>query len=97
MNIKIKPLAYCAAAFSFAAITLSSCKHYLDLNPVSSFGPDVVFGTVANAQKAVLGAYQELAGDNGYGIRISMYFPYDNEGRMGAGGHDDGDSRDISR
>jgi len=97
MNIKIKPLAYCAAAFSVLAITLGSCKHYLDLNPVSSFGPDAVFGTVANAQKAVLGAYQELAGDNGYGIRISMYLPYDEDCMMGAGGHDDGDRRDISR
>jgi hypothetical protein len=44
-----------------------------------------------------LGAYQDLAGDNGYGIRVSMYFPYDNDCMMGAGGHGDGDRRDISR
>jgi len=76
---------------------LSSCKKYLDLNPISSFGPETVFGTVENAQKAVLGAYQEMTGDQGYGIRISMYFPYDNDVMMGAGGHGDNDRRDIGR
>lgn len=88
---------YFLAILLGASALLSSCKHYLDVNPVSSFGPDAVFGTVANAQKAVLGAYQELTGDNGYGIRISMYFPYDNDLMMGAGGHNDGDRRDIGR
>ncbi|SEA38709.1 Starch-binding associating with outer membrane [Arachidicoccus rhizosphaerae] len=97
MNIKIKSFANWLTCFSTAVLLMGSCKHYLDLNPVSSFGPDVVFGTVENAQKAVLGAYQDLAGDNGYGIRISMYFPYDNDCMMGAGGHGDGDRRDISR
>ncbi|KAA9038045.1 RagB/SusD family nutrient uptake outer membrane protein [Ginsengibacter hankyongi] len=80
-----------------AGVQLSSCKKYLDLQPVSSFGPETVFGTVANAQKAVLGAYQEMTGDQGYGIRVSMYFPYDNDEMMGAGGHGDNDRRDIGR
>ena len=78
-------------------VQLSSCKKYLNLSPVSSFGPETVFGTVANAQKAVLGAYQEMTGDQGYGIRVSMYFPYDNDEMMGAGGHGDNDRRDIGR
>jgi starch-binding outer membrane protein, SusD/RagB family len=76
---------------------LSSCKKYLALDPISSFGPETVFGTVANAQKAVLGAYQEMTGDQGYGIRISMYYPFDNDLMMGAGGHGDNDRRDIGR
>lgn len=80
-----------------AGFQLSSCKKYLNLDPISSFGPETVFGTVANAQKAVLGAYQEMTGDQGYGIRISMYFPYDNDVMMGAGGHGDNDRRDIGR
>jgi len=96
-NIKIKPLAYYVAAFSLIAATLSSCSHYLDLNPVSSFGPNTVFGTVANAQAAVLGAYQSLAGDYGYGTRLSMYYPYDEDCIMGAGGQGDGDRRDMAR
>lgn len=95
--MKIKTIIYYALFLSIGVLSLSSCKKYLTLNPVSSFGPDAVFGTVANAQKAVFGAYQEMTGDNGYGIRISMYFPYDNDLMMGAGGHNDGDRRDIGR
>ncbi|HEX5553647.1 MAG TPA: RagB/SusD family nutrient uptake outer membrane protein [Chitinophagaceae bacterium] len=78
-------------------LSLTSCKDYLTLNPISSFGPDAVFGTVANAQKAVFGTYQELSGDQAYGIRVSMYFPFDNDLMMGAGGHNDNDRRDIGR
>ncbi|MGN6248281.1 MAG: RagB/SusD family nutrient uptake outer membrane protein [Ginsengibacter sp.] len=97
--MKIKSFSYPLIAISvlITGIQLSSCKKYLDLNPISSFGPETVFGTVANAQKAVLGAYQEMSGDQGYGIRISMYFPYDNDVMMGAGGHGDNDRRDIGR
>ena len=97
--MKLKSFSYSLIAISvlITGMQLSSCKKYLDLNPISSFGPETVFGTVANAQKAVLGAYQEMTGDQGYGIRISMYFPYDNDEMMGAGGHGDNDRRDIGR
>lgn len=97
MKIKSFSLTLMAIVALLTGIGISSCKKYLDLNPVSSFGPETVFGTVANAQKAVLGAYQEMAGDQGYGIRVSMYFPYDNDLMMGAGGHGDNDRRDIGR
>ena len=97
--MKIKSFSYPLIAITvlITGMQLSSCKKYLNLNPISSFGPETVFGTVANAQKAVLGAYQEMTGDQGYGIRISMYFPYDNDVMMGAGGHGDNDRRDIGR
>ena len=97
--MKIKSFSYPLIAITvfITVIQISSCKKYLDLKPISSFGPETVFGTVANAQKAVLGAYQEMTGDQGYGIRVSMYFPYDNDVMMGAGGHGDNDRRDIGR
>jgi hypothetical protein len=77
---------------------LISCKKYLQVDPVSSFGSDYVFSNVANAQKAVLGAYAPLTGDNGYGIRISMYYPYDEDIMMGQGGtpYPDNERRDIA-
>ncbi len=77
---------------------LISCKKYLQVEPVSSFGSDYVFSNVANAQKAVLGAYAPLTGDNGYGIRISMYYPYDEDIMMGQGGtpYPDNERRDIA-
>jgi len=98
MKIKsVYRFGFLAAAAVTLTLLLGSCKKYLDLSPVSSFGPETVFGTVPNAQKAVLGAYQEMAGDQGYGIRISMYYSYDNDVMMGAGGHGDNDRRDIGR
>lgn len=78
--------------------TITSCKDYLEVNPVSSFGPDYVFSNVTNATKAVLGVYASLGGDQGYGIRISMYYPYDNDEMMGQGGtpFPDNERRDIA-
>ena len=51
-------------------VTSFSCKDYLNVNPVTSAGPDKVFSDVANTYLAVIGAYSQLGGDNGYGIRI---------------------------
>jgi len=75
-----------------------SCQDYLVIDPVSSFGPDYVFGDVANATKAVIGAYSPLGGDNGYGIRVTMYYPYDNDEMMGQGAtpYPDNERRDIA-
>jgi hypothetical protein len=84
------------AALALSAVT--SCKDYLDVNPVSSFGPDYVFSNVTNATKAVIGAYSSLGGDAGYGIRVSMYYAYDNDEMMGQGGtpFPDNERRDIA-
>lgn len=76
---------------------LYSCEDYLTVNPVSSFGPDYVFSNVENATKAIIGVYSALGGDQGYGIRISMYYPYDNDEMMGQGpGTADNERRDIA-
>ena len=64
---------------SCVAFGTLSCKKYLDVQPVSSATPDYVFSNIDNAYKAVLGTYANLTGDQGYGIRISMYYPYDND------------------
>jgi hypothetical protein len=73
-----------------------SCKKYLEPQAVSSFPTDYVFSNVQNAQKAVLATYQELTGDNGYGIRVSMYFPYDNDEMIGIHQIGDNDRGDIA-
>jgi hypothetical protein len=89
---------YIAGVILVAAIGVSSCKKYLNVQPVSSFGTDYLFSNVANAQNAVLGAYSCLGGDQGYGIRVSMYYPYDNDEMMGQGGAaGDNERRDIAR
>jgi hypothetical protein len=78
-------------------IEFSSCKKYLDVQPLSSATPDYTFSNIDNATKAVLGAYAALTGDQGYGIRISMYYPYDNDEMMGqSGAFGDNERRDIA-
>ena len=75
-----------------------SCKKYLEVEPISSFGTDYVFDNVINAEKAVLGVYHRLTGDQGYGIRVSMYYPLDDDLMMGQGGtpYPDNERRDIA-
>jgi hypothetical protein len=84
------------AAIGCLFLSVASCKKYLSPTSVSSFTPDYVFSNVQNAQKAVFAAYQDLEGDNGYGIRISMYYPYDNDEMIGMHQIGDNDRGDIA-
>ncbi|HLG40311.1 MAG TPA: RagB/SusD family nutrient uptake outer membrane protein [Chitinophagaceae bacterium] len=86
-----------AIVTALVVVGVSSCKKYLDVQPVSSATPDYVFSNFDNAYKAVLGTYASLTGDQGYGIRISMYYPYDNDEMMGqSGAFGDNERRDIA-
>jgi hypothetical protein len=91
------PIVY-LVIFSFTIVSTSSCKKYLEVEPISSFGEDYVFGTESNAKTALMGVYAALTGDQGYGIRVSMYYPYDNDLMMGQGGtpYPDNERRDIA-
>lgn len=70
------------AAVSLMAV---SCKKYLSPAPLSTLDPSVVFSNIPNAKAAVNGAYLSMAGDFGYGIRVSYYYAYDDDCIMGGG------------
>ena len=76
---------------------LSGCKKYLDQKPITELGTDMVFSDVPNATKAVVSVYSRLVGDAGYGIRVSLYYPVDNDEMQGPAGAADNDRRDIAR
>src|SRR5690242_12184469 len=78
-------------------LALGSCKKYLDQKPITEVSTNVVFSDVPGALKALTAAYARLSGDNGYGIRISLYFPVDNDETQGPTGNSDNDRRDIAR
>ena len=87
------------SAVSTASL-LSSCKKYLNETPQAAFSQQAAFGNVALATDVVLGVYAKLTGDSGYGIRLSMYYPYDSDEMLGAPNSTaalDGDRRDIAR
>ncbi len=98
MKAKLGYKFFIATAIIIIALGFQSCKKYLNVEPVSSFGTDYVFSNVENAKKAVIGVYADLTGDQAYGIRVSMYYPYDEDLMMGQGGtpYPDGERRDIA-
>src|SRR5512139_2573012 len=76
---------------------LGGCKKYLNQKPITDVGSDVVFSDVNSAYKALAGVYSRLVGDQGYGIRVSLYFPVDNDEMQGPTGAADNDRRDLAR
>ena len=75
---------------------ISSCKDYLEVQPKSQISVEDAFSNLPNATNAVIGVYDELMGDNGYGIRINMYYPYDSDEIIVSGNLDNG-RRGIGR
>ena len=86
-----------AALISSLLMVTGSCKKYLDQRPITEVGPDMVFSDVPNAYKAIAGVYSRLVGDQVYGIRVSLYYPVDNDEMQGPSGAADNDRRDIAR
>jgi hypothetical protein len=80
-----------------AAGLASSCKSYLDIEPTALTTTEATFSTVSGATSAVLGAYDPLSGDNAYGTRISMYYPYDTDELISSSGTFDTGRRGIAR
>lgn len=73
-----------------AIFTTVGCKKYTEVEPVSQYSVAQAFSDVSNATSAIVGVYDELQGDNGYGIRLSMYYPYDSDEGIVSGGIDNG-------
>src|SRR4051812_34874595 len=71
-------------------LAAAGCKKYTEVQPVSQYSIQQAFSDVSNATNAVIGVYDELQGDNGYGIRISMYYPYDSDEGIVSGNIDNG-------
>ncbi len=76
-------------------ITAESCEKFLDQQPITSVGPDVVFNSVDNARSALVGVYAQLTGDLTYGLRVSLYFPIGTDEMQGPTGAADGSRRDF--
>jgi hypothetical protein len=68
-------------------LLLGSCKKYLDQQPITEVGPETVFTDVDGAFQALVGVYGRLTGDAGYGIRLSLYYPVDDDLLMGPSGN----------
>jgi hypothetical protein len=76
-------------------LTVSSCKKYLDQQPQTSVGPDLVFKDVTTTRSALAGVYQQLTGDMGYGLRLSLYIANGSDETQGPTGAADAGRRDF--
>lgn len=78
---------------------LTSCKKYLEESPIATLSTAAAFSNVNTATASVLGVYARLAGDAGYGIRVSMYYTVDADDFVGPPNNSapDNDRRDIAR
>ncbi|MDQ6755817.1 MAG: RagB/SusD family nutrient uptake outer membrane protein [Bacteroidota bacterium] len=96
MNTKylFKPL---TAAFAICMLlVLGSCKKYLNQQPITEVTTPVVFKDVSTAYLALIGVYSRLAGQDGYGQRLSLYYTVDTDEMQGPTGTDD-ERRNLSR
>jgi starch-binding outer membrane protein, SusD/RagB family len=76
-------------------LIVTGCKKFLDQQPITSVGPNIVFNSVENARAALVGAYDQLTGDNGYGLKLSLYFPVGTDENQGPTGAADLGRRDF--
>jgi starch-binding outer membrane protein, SusD/RagB family len=75
----------------------AGCKKFLDQQPITELGPEQAFKDVPSAYKSLAAVYSRLVGDQGYGIRLSLYYPLDNDEMQGPTGAGDNDRRDMAR
>jgi hypothetical protein len=73
-----------------------SCKKYLDQQPITDVTTTAVFKDVPSAYLALAGVYSRLAGQEGYGQRLSLYYTVDTDEMQGPTGTDD-ERRNIAR
>ncbi len=85
------------AAGLLSALALASCKDYLEALSPSVYTNAVAFSNVSNAGSAVIGVYDPLSGDNGYGLRLPLAFGYDTDEGQNRPGAPDGGGRDVNR
>lgn len=84
---------------SFIVLGCYSCSDFLEEQPLASTSTAQSFSNVTYATKSVLGVYRAMAGGSGYGSRLSLIYPYDNDEMWSVPKNlvPDNGSRDIAR
>ena len=61
----------------------SSCKKFLDQQPVAAASEASVFSNPNTVLQALLGVYNRMAGDNAFGTNLSAVYPFDTDEMIG--------------
>lgn len=95
MKLKFKNAAFLVLAIG-AMIIIPSCKKFLDFETPSSSSEDVVFESTTYTNSAIIGVYNKMIGDNGYGSRISTLFGVTADDFRTSGSYGSADRRGLS-
>lgn len=95
----MKNLKYNLLLLASVGIFVMSCSDFLTENPRSLTSTNEAFSNVTYATKSVMGVYRSMVGGQGYGSRLSLIFPYDNDEMWSTprNGVPDNGSRDVAR
>lgn len=96
MKLKHIKIFTCGVMIMATVLNISSCKKFLEVKPESAFSPEDIFSNVSSANSAVMGVYQLLAGDDGYGQRQSLVFVNDTD-EFSRSGDVDAGARGLAR
>lgn len=84
------------SAIAVTALVLPSCKKYLEVVNQSTLSQNEVFNSASYTNSALIGVYNQLIGDNGYGNRISCLWPQSGDDFKTSGSYSPTDRRGIS-
>jgi hypothetical protein len=93
-NIYIKTAVFTLT--TVALLSASSCKKYLEVSNPSIIEQEVAFSNTSYTNLALVGVYNQLPGDNGYGNRLSALFPQTADDFKTSGSYSALDRRGIS-
>jgi starch-binding outer membrane protein, SusD/RagB family len=97
MNKRVFPNFILLLAVVASMMLATGCKKYLTEEPETEFITSDAFSSTDSAFKVVLAAYNQLAGDPAYGIRLSIYYPMGSDECMNPSENNDGGRRSMSR
>src|SRR5476651_1115010 len=79
-----------------AVLIQPSCKKYLDVVSPSTIDQTTAFASASYTNSALIGCYNQLIGDNGYGERLSCIFPQSADDFKTSGSYSPIDRRGVS-
>ncbi|MBP7498688.1 MAG: RagB/SusD family nutrient uptake outer membrane protein [Chryseobacterium sp.] len=82
----------CTLTFS----TVTSCNDFLDAENISNSNETQQFDSTADTFTALIGVYNQVMGDDGYGQRLNLYFPQSADDFKTSGDFNCNDRRGLS-
>lgn len=76
--------------------TFTSCEDFLDAENISNSNEQQQFDSTADTFTALIGVYNQVMGDDGYGQRLNLYFPQSADDFKTSGDFNCNDRRGLS-